>query len=1043
MSKLRSPLHTATQEKSQRKLTIRMVSHGVLLGLLFSLAFTFSSSYAQGIKPPCGANEASCRVSGGFSAVSVENTNPNLTGIASPSSPAFGALVYTDFKQIEAVAREHLGRAITMRESISPYKANNNFDQHLRQLDYQSGFTKVWGGTSPYPSGLTFLEIVNKVESDLTTARNYYAFLAVFAPEQRFRTDSFYTASLCGTTDKEDPVPPDPLNTGQVKPPIVDWCNFKARLRQSVREAANVRMIIGQEFMVDALGMNFSGNFVGGENFVREEVARLRAAQNQFKLAEQFLAAGLTYMVGNGCWISDFYMEAEWSLLSRSSEQQGTIQYLVGSRLSYLGVSTESGAAQAKTNSGQTMRKGANDGYIKLLGVAGQARIGKAEGCALGEHPDGSAVADMALNMLETQRQAREIASGRNIFGFDVTFTPARAYKSSGALNCATNAEGTRGLWDEAYCSAERAQDMQERAENKQRLFDQSQTELLKTVDAMIQGLDKHIDDVVGCNRTEIGNDAGFFTCAKEQIAFATECLGKVTDGDKFDACMQRLKVNKANDINTALRDLRSIYLEYQSIKTSADNIQKRIVLSEDANKGIVNGMYRRLEAETVATLAQIAFDGVGCFDFSSKLDSGITCGIAAGLNAVAQGSAGAASNYAEISIVGAENKQEIENLSLDLTELAIAAQAANQAYLSKWSNVKGMLTALARDVNEDERQRAYLLISPANDPSFRIVRDSARLELAEALERAAQMAYLAARRAEYEYAARLAASDGFAISDIYRARTAQDILNFLDKLQNVTGNLAGEATQERAALALPRYSVAKHFLLLTDAALSSPTIDTSAEIEAERIRRFREWVGKSTKTIGGEQRLVFTVTTSLQDSGVIKTLLPSGSDQQWRLMLGGVGSPEAGNTGVSVNLVTTQQGVSYRKVEVSHGGMVHLRSFAGCIFNYRLVAPTTMLGYEWAKNQDPEVALDFFNANVNDSNPYTDIGFRSKRFEGRPLSSTAWRIEVRTGVPESGSGLPVMDLQQLTDIELLLSATYSPRDEGTPSDADCARVDY
>ena len=159
--------------------------------------------------------------------------------------------------------------------------------------------------------------------------------------------------------------------------------------------------------------------------------------------------------------------------------------------------------------------------------------------------------------------------------------------------------------------------------------------------------------------------------------------------------------------------------------------------------------------------------------------------------------------------------------------------------------------------------------------------------------------------------------------------------------------------------------------------------------------------------------------------------------------MLGGVGSPEAGNTGVSVNLVTTQQGVSYRKVEVSHGGMVHLRSFAGCIFNYRLVAPTTMLGYEWAKNQDPEVALDFFNANVNDSNPYTDIGFRSKRFEGRPLSSTAWRIELRTGVPESGSGLPVMDLQQLMDIELLLSATYSPRDEGTPSDADCARVDY
>ena len=109
------------------------------------------------------------------------------------------------------------------------------------------------------------------------------------------------------------------------------------------------------------------------------------------------------------------------------------------------------------------MRRGANDGYIKLLGVAGQARAGKA-GCALGEQPDPNSVTELALTVLETQRQAREVASGRNIFGFDVTFTPARAYRPSIALNCATNTEANRGLWDEAYCSAARAQVMQERA---------------------------------------------------------------------------------------------------------------------------------------------------------------------------------------------------------------------------------------------------------------------------------------------------------------------------------------------------------------------------------------------------------------------------------------------------------------------------------------------------------------------------------------------------------------------------------------------------
>jgi hypothetical protein len=768
-------------------------------------------------------------------------------------------------------------------------------------------------------------------------------------------------------------------------------------------------------------------------------VARLRAAQNQYKLAEQFVAAGLKNVIGNGCAIADFYTTAEWSLLARTSERQGTIQYLVGSRLSYLGVSSPAGAAQAKANSVQTMRRGANDGYIKLLGVAGQARAGKA-GCALGEKPDQNSVTEMALTVLETQRQAREVASGRNIFGFDVTFTPARAYRSSIALNCATNTEANRGLWDEAYCSAARAQVMQERAENKDRDFDKSQADLRGAISDMIAGLDTHIDNVVGCNRTAIGADEPFFACARTQIKLATACLEKA-HLNTFDACMTSSGLNAANDITTALYELRSIYLEYEGIKTGADNIQKRITLSKDAKKGIVNGMYRQLAAQTVATLAQVAFDGVSCIEVTAAAVSSAKCLAAAGVNAVAQGAAGAASTEAEIAIVSAENKQEIENLSLDLTELAIAAQAAQQAYYSKKSDVKGMLTALDRDVIENERQRAYFASSPANDPSFRIVRDSARLELAEVLEKAAKIAYLAARRAEYEYAARLAAS-GFAISDIYRARTAQDILNFLDELQGVTGNLAGAATQEMAATNIPLISVALDHLHLTDDKLRSATITTTEAIAAERTRQFREWVLKNTRTPpGGKPMLVFTMTTSLQGNSIFANVLPVGFDQQWRFMLGGIGSPKPDNVGVSINLESEQPGLSYRKVVLTQNGVVHLRSFAGCIFNYRLVAPAVLLGREWPANQDAEAATALFNANVNSTNAYSASGFRTERFEGRPISATEWRIEVFSAAPQGG--LADMDLQKLTDIELLLSATYSTRQAGNPDGADCARVDF
>ena len=63
--------------------------------------------------------------------------------------------------------------------------------------------------------------------------------------------------------------------------------------------------------MVDALGMNFSGNIIGGEEYVKQEVAKLRAAENQFKLAEQFLASSFNHAVGDGCVISDFYTDSE------------------------------------------------------------------------------------------------------------------------------------------------------------------------------------------------------------------------------------------------------------------------------------------------------------------------------------------------------------------------------------------------------------------------------------------------------------------------------------------------------------------------------------------------------------------------------------------------------------------------------------------------------------------------------------------------------------------------------------------------------------
>jgi hypothetical protein len=297
-------------------------------------------------------------------------------------------------------------------------------------------------------------------------------------------------------------------------------------------------------------------------------------------------------------------------------------------------------------------------------------------------------------------------------------------------------------------------------------------------------------------------------------------------------------------------------------------------------------------------------------------------------------------------------------------------------------------------------------------------------------------MAYLAARRAEYEYAARLPASN-FRISDIYRSRTADDIKRYLQGMRGRIDNLPGGVTNARDLT----ISVAQHVLLLTDAALEKEGIpeDQWQEVRAER---FREWVAENSFTpSGGKPVLRFSFSTSLLDGGLFSDVILENYEGYWLHKLAGIGEPLLGNNGVSINLVTEQTGLSFRETSLAQGGTVHLRSQAGCTFDYKLIAPAFLLGLEWASNQDPEVATASFMANVNGTHPYTESGFRAPEFMGRAVSSTDWEVWVYSGAPEVGLG--DMHLDQLTDIELIFSTTYASRTPGEPQLSECTRIDW
>jgi hypothetical protein len=169
--------------------------------------------------------------------------------------------------------------------------------------------------------------------------------------------------------------------------------------------------------------------------------------------------------------------------------------------------------------------------------------------------------------------------------------------------------------------------------------------------------------------------------------------------------------------------------------------------------------------------------------------------------------------------------------------------------------------------------------------------------------------------------------------------------------------------------------------------------------------------------------------------------LIQQNYDGYWLHKLSGIGEPKPTSNGVSVNLVTPETGLSFREMRLSQGGVVHLRSQAGCIFDYRLIAPAALLGLEWAQNQDPEAATASFLANVNEEHDYTENGFRAPEFNGRAVSSTEWEIVIYAGSPDGF--LPDMDLEQLTDIELIFSTTYASREPGEPELSECTRIDW
>lgn len=977
--------------RTRRRVLLRSAASSVLLTAVLLASLSLTASSADPV------------VSGsGFSSLSVTPAAPGQAALSQPRLPNAGGLVYADYKDVEARARALLERSLVFREDISPYRQDNSFDAIVRSFDAAVGFGVAYD--DPNTSTNTLQERIDLADAELAEARDLYAFLAVFAPEARFRADGDY-AARCG--QPENPNPPGG-GAGVVLPPVRDWCDFRARLRESVREATNIRMIFGQQFLVNALSPSFSaGSLVGGDDAVRQELANLRTAIEQYTLAETRIEEAQRRVAGDGCYVADFFGGAEWGLVAQIAKSKQLALHHRAVRESYMGITDANDIARQQARARQTYRASMREGYLKMVGLVGRPEIPRGPGCAGSAQEEQEEAeqlvglaAEMAVELKETESKAREMAEGRNIFGFDVTYTPAQAYGGQG------------GLLENAENTAELAANRQAQLTTASRNYDLNQQALINEIGELNLGLGRRVDDATGCDVS--GGIEGIKTCVEEHITAVSAC--QPTLGTGFDACMDQAD---DSEVKTARREMRGAWLTVEQAKEAKDNLFARIDIEKLRNVKVTSELWTGAKETAAIEAIIIAANccSVEAFPPSVSVNPGAFVEAALRPGLIMKQAAH------DMAISDADSEAVVRNLFLDLAEAQYEIDIAFQQYQTAAYSYDDAVGDLRSDLFELERQRRYLVASPANDPAYRMLRDSARMDLAELMQDGAIRTYLAARRVEYDLAARLNEND-ILFSDIYKARTANDLTAFLNDLKAKVSSLPGAGANDDGSFTI---SVARHVLGLSDRYLQGEGF-TGAEIEAERLRRFRRWTSEQAR---GGAEIVVDFTASSDTKGLLSQIQGSSFASTWLHKVGP-------SDGAVVNLVTDQPGLAagnrQRTARLVQGSKVELTSFAGCLFTYRLMPSAVMLGLDWPSSQPTDVQAATLTYGVKGADGA--MGNPTDGFAGRPIASP-WQVVVYLG------SAPALDIAQLEDIEIAFTTTFASRTANDPRPQDCVRADF
>ncbi len=777
------------------------------------------------------------------------------------------------------------------------------------------------------------------------------------------------------------------------------WYKGAQGVLSSTTEIANVHLIFGNEFLVDATDYRFStAGIPYADQIIAQELDELGQAQLQFELIMSLVFRAFNeWGVGTDATGDQFEQFGVASSLLMSTLNETAARYYM------LRQSEQALAVFEEAYSNQ---------YLQMMALDQMA-----EDSGAPYLQDGSW--EMLNNLSQMRERAQAISQGLDFFGFAPEYVPLQAYEQ--LLELTEGPTGDTGLLGTA-------RDLEDQARDAQRTFDANASDMATELDNLTVDLDNQLFELCGASDDDYETcDGGLMAQNLEAMYAASLRVGLARLRAQNIAEQIKIESDRAGQVVTVQLGLGQELSAYElaigkleahrTTKTALSSSEDQIQLGVEASA--------RLYAEAYAGVSYTSGDlfpkgTVGAksgFERAVEATAGYhhawtwTDTTQTVWDPTAEKIAGYESlkalkqAEAQAEIEGANSAAAIRNLLLQQSEALEDYQIAEAEFNQLAAEHNYLAQRRSRLINQ--RYQAVNRVANHNShllsPAYRIWRDSLTTQSAQTQALAAQFAYLTARAAEYELLTPYPD-----LGQIFRARTANDIRLFLDGLKVWVQALDRPGQLNHYPYTI---SLAQDIWGLTGQALDPDGELSAEELQQVRYERFQELLQSNRDG----DRLELWFSTALDQQRAENQYL--FSPNIWNNRIAGIGAPLDQTEGVRLNIVTRQAGdVGELEALLVHGGSTGgaeaYRNAAGAIVYYD---PDTAVpvGYLLPDELDPANTTAVLRPGINGQG-----GIANGALLNLSVATANWTFRI----PADSRGN--LDYSQIEDIEILLDST-------------------